>query len=40
MKQTKTESRELGEFVGKETSEMKTGKDNITWIYEFLGWKK
>ncbi len=40
MRQTKTESKEWIEFIGKETNDMKTGSDDISWIYEFLGWEK
>lgn len=40
MKQTKTESKDWGIFIGKEANEMKTGNDDVNWIYEFLGWKK
>lgn len=40
MNQTKTESTEWGKIIGKEIKEMKTGSDDINWIYEFLGWKK
>lgn len=40
LKQTKTESTEWGGIIGKEFNEMKTGSNDISWIYEFLGWKK
>ena len=37
---TKTKSKDWANINIKETNEMRTGKGDVSWIYEFLGWDK